>query len=283
MKNQIRYLKTLPGGYGLIDKTLYFKPASGAAISIAACDKGIRFTGALTGGDVTNSFINIGDYTTALTVTPTTANMFGVMHNVALTANVAYWYQAYYTKITTSGTTTSTSIAGHALRIQVGSSLEAVYGIQCHTNITATNTCAQEIVSISTMVDLAAGTVTTTDRVVALQAIVTGSGTAGTVTGLLHVAYFANRGTQIDTDAIVFIHNQSAAVSDVAIEFDLDGTVTNVFEFNGSVCNGWTSGDLTGADEYGAFDEYALIPVTVEGVTGTLYIMAAHTWKAVTV
>ena len=245
-------------------------------------DHGIRFTEDPTAGDVTNSFINIGDYTTAIAVAPTTANMFGEMHNVTLTdVNVAYWYQAHYTKITTSGTTTSTSIAGHALRINVATNLEAVYGIQCHTNITAGADVTQEIVSISTMVDMGTGD-TTTDRVVALQAMITGSGTAGTVTGLLHVAYLANRGTVIDTDAIVFIHNQSAATSDVAVEFDLDGTVTNVWEFNGTVCNAFTTADIGGSTEFGARDEYVLIPVIVEGVTPPLYIIAAETWVEIT-
>lgn len=245
-------------------------------------DHGIRFTEDPTAGDVTNSFINIGDYTTAIAVAPTTANMFGEMHNVTLTdVDVAYWYQAHYTKITTAGTTTATSIAGHALRINVATNLEAVYGIQCHTNITAGADVTQEIVSISTMVDMGAGD-TTTDRVVALQAMITGSGTAGTVTGLLHVAYLANRGTVIDTDAILFIHNQSAAVSDVAVEFDLDGTVTNVWEFNGDVCNAFTTADIGSSTEFGARDEYVLIPVTVEGVTPQLYIIAAETWVEIT-
>jgi len=242
-------------------------------------DHGIKFDTIPTVGDVTNSFINVGDYTTALAVTPTTANMFGVMHNVSLTdIDVAYWYQAYYTKITTAGTTDATSIAGHALRINVATSLEAVYGIQCHTNITAGADVTQEVASISTMVDMGTGD-TTTDRVVALQALITGSGTAGTVTGLLHVAYFGNRGTVIDTDAIVFIHNQSAATSDVAVEFDLDGTVTNVWEFNGTVSDAFTTADA--GTEFGAFDEYVLIPVTVEGVTPQLYIIAAETWQSV--
>ena len=226
-----------------------------------------------------SSQISIGTYATALPVTVTGANLFGEMHNVILTdINVAYWYQAKYTKITTAGTTTNLSVAGHAVRMQIGSDLGAVYGIQCHTNITETVAVAQEIASISTMIDITAAKVATTDRVVALQAIVTGSGAAGTVTGLLHVVYFANRGTQVDTDAIAFIHNQSAATSDVAVEFDLDGTVTNAFEFNGTVCDGWTSGDATGAD-FDSQDEYALIPVTVDGVTPQLYIIAAETWN----
>ena len=252
-------------------------PATGIDIGIA--DHGIHFTGAVTPGDVTFSFIQVGDYTTALAVAPAGANMFGIVHNVSLTdIDVAFWYQAYYTKITTAGTTTATSIAGHALRINAATSLEAVYGIQCHTNITAGADYTQELISISTMVDMGDGD-TTTDRVLAFQAMITGSGTAGTVTGLLQVASFVNAGTVIDTDAIIFVSNQTAATSDVAVEFDLDGTVSNVWEFNGDVCNAFTTADA--GTEMGGFDEYVLIPVTVEGVTPQLYIMAAETWASV--
>lgn len=243
-----------------------------------AFDHGIRFSEDPIAGDVTNSFINVGDYTTALAVAPTTANMFGVVHNVSLTdINVAYWYQAYYTKITTSGTTTSTSIAGHALRMNVATNLEAVYGIQCHTNITAGADVTQEVISVSSMVDMGTGD-TTTDRVVALQAMITGSGTAGTVTGLLQVASFVNAGTVVDTDAIIFVSNQSAATSAVAIELDLDGTVTNVFEFNGTVCDAWAITD-SGVAAISAENEWFLIPVTVEGSAIQFYIIAAETWN----
>jgi len=262
--------------------------ATGAAIDITApeigidigvADHGIFFTGAVVPGDVTNSFINVGDYTNPLAVAPAGANMFGIMHHVSLTdIDVAYWYQAYYTKITPAGTCTSLSIAGHALRMNVAVDLEVVYGIQCHVNVSAGADVTQEIVSVSAYVDMATGD-TTTDRVVALQAMISGSGVAGTVTGLMHVAYIANRGTVIDTDAIIFINNGTASASDVAVEFDLDGTVTNVYEFNGTVCDAFTTADA--GTEFGAFDEYVLIPVTVEGVTPQLYIIAAETWQSV--
>lgn len=194
-------------------------------------DHGIRFTEDPVAADVTNSFINIGDYTTGIAVAPTTANMFGVMHNVTLAVNVAYWYQAYYTKITTSGTTTSTSIAGHALRMQVATSLEAVYGIQCHTNISAGADVTQEVVSVSAYVSLGTGE-TTSDRVVALQAMITGSGTAGTVVGDAIVGYFVNAGTVVTTDDIIKVYNQSAATVVDGIEIENDGTMTNAIKIN---------------------------------------------------
>jgi len=194
-------------------------------------DHGIRFTEDPVAGDVTNSFINVGDYTTGIAVAPTTANMFGVVHNVTMSVNVAYWYQAYYTKITTSGTTTSTSIAGHALRMNVATSLEAAYGIQCHTNITAGADVTQEVISVSTVVDLGTGE-TTTDRAVALQAMITGSGTAGTVVGDAIVGYFVNAGTVVTTDDVIKVYNQSAATVADGIEIENDGTMTVALKIN---------------------------------------------------
>lgn len=217
-------------------------------------DHGIFFTEDMVATDVTNSFINIGDYTTGIAVVPSGANMFGVMHNVTMAVNVAYWYQAYYTKITTSGTTTNTSIAGHAYRMQVASSLAAVYGIQCHTNISAGADVTQEVVSISAYVSLGTGD-TTSDRVVALQAMIAGSGTAGTVTGDAIVGYFVNAGTVVTTDDIIKVYNQSAATVVDGIEIENDGTMTVALKINndgscgtgilleGSLTNGIDLGD----------------------------------------
>ena len=128
---------------------------------------------------------------------------------------------------------------------------------------------------------------TVTGRFCPLQVLISGSGTVGTISktgnGAVHAAWIANRGTQKSTDSILCVHNQSAATATSAVELDINGTITYAFDFGGTVSDGWTSGDLTGADEYAAFDEYALIPVKVDGVTGTLYLMAAHTWKAVSI
>jgi len=187
-------------------------------------DHGIRFSEDPVAGDEDNSFINIGQYGSPIAVAPDGANMFGEMHNVTLTdVDVAFWYQSKYTKITTAGTTTSTSIAADAIRVNVGSDLEAVYGIQCHTNITATNACNQEIISVSTMVDLAAATVTTTDRVCALQAMFSGAGVAGTVTGDAIVAYLVNAGTILTTDDILRVYNQAACTTVNMVNIKNDG------------------------------------------------------------
>jgi len=194
-------------------------------------DHGIYFTEDPQATDVTNSFINIGDYTTGIAVAPSGANMFGVMHNVTVSVNVDYWYQAYYTKITTSGTTTNTSIAGHALRMNVATNIATVYGIQCHLNLTAGADVDQEAVAVSAYVDLGEGE-TTSDRVVALQAMISGEGTAGTVVGDAIVGYFVNAGTVVTTDDIIKVYNQSAATTAECIEIENDGTCTTMLSIN---------------------------------------------------
>lgn len=119
----------------------------------------------------------------------------------------------------------------------------------------------------------------TTGKFAALQALIYGTGDGGSITksgnGLMTVAWIANRGTVRNTDAILTVHNQSAAAAVDAIRMDLDGTITYAFKFNGTVCDGWTSGTgaLTGADDY------VLIPVRVEGVAQDLFIKAQKTWS----
>lgn len=260
------------------DGIVFSGTISDEAIQIGGTyDHGIRFTEDPVAGDVTNSFINVGDYTTGIAVAPTSANMFGVMHNVTLAVNVAYWYQAYYTKITTSGTTTSTSIAGHALRMVIGSNLAAVYGIQSHVNVSGARTFTSEVTAGSFYLDVGSTTISNAgSRVNALQAVLIGS-SAVTCASFAIASFTA--ATNVSADTLVFIGQNSTCASDVAMEFDLDGTVTNVFEFNGTVCDAFTTADA--ATEFGAFDEYVLIPVKVEGITPQLYVIAAETWQSV--
>ncbi len=251
-----------------------------AAIQVGGSYKnGLEFTEDPIAADSDNSFINIGKYGTAIAVAPTTDHMFGIMHNVTMTANVAYWYQAAYTKITTSGTTTSTSVAGHALRMEVGSDLGAVYGIQSHVTISGARTITGEVSAGSFYLNVGAGASSASSRINALQALVTG---AGTITGSYYVADFGAF-TNAALDAIVNIQNDSGSSGTSAIKMDLDGATTYAFDFQGLVADGWTSGDLTGSDEFGAFNEYVLIPVRIAGVSPTLYVIAAETWKNVTV
>lgn len=126
------------------------------------------------------------------------------------------------------------------------------------------------------------GAFTVTGRFAPLQVLISGDGTVGVITkngmGAVHAAWIANRGTQTNTDSILCVHNQSAATAVSGIELDLNGTIPDAFEFSGTVCDAWTTGDSTGAD-WDAQDVYVLIPVTVEGVAEQLYILAAETYN----
>jgi len=95
-----------------------------------------------------------------------------------------------------------------------------------------------EAAAVSAYVNLGTGEITASGRVCALQAMISGDGTAGTVAGddKLYVAYIANRGTMIDTDAILLVHNQSAAGADAMVQIqNLSNTeerVTDIFELD---------------------------------------------------
>lgn len=238
-------------------------------------DHGIRFTEDPVAGDVTNSFINIGDYTTGIAVAPTSANMFGVMHNVTFAVNVAYWYQAYYTKITTSGTTTSSSIAGHAYRLVVASDLVACYGVQSHINLSGARTFTSEVSPGSFYLDVGTGSVSAAgNRVNALQAVVTGG---ATVTANYTVAEFA-AATNAAVDSLVCLRSSASVTATSALWMQIDGTVTYAFDFQGTVSDGWTT--ATAGTSVTPSAEYVLIPVDVVGTSNPLFLLAAQTWTA---
>ncbi len=153
------------------------------------------------------------------------------------------------------------------------------YGIQ--SNITKSGAYdIDDCTCVTAYINQTTGNFTTTGRFAPLQVLLSGSGTVGTITksgnGAVHAAWIANRGTQTNTDSILCVHNQSAATATSAIELDIDGTVTYAFDFGGTVSDGWTSGD--GAIG-GSSNEYVKIPVKVDGVTPTLYLLAAETWS----
>ncbi len=149
------------------------------------------------------------------------------------------------------------------------------YVVQTELVVSGDKTSGGELMAMSALTTLGAGA-RTADRVLAFQAMITGDGTAGTVVGDCFVAYFVNAGTVITTSSIINVRNQSAATATSAVELELDGTVTYAIDFQGTVSDGWTSGD--GAIS-GSTDEYALIPVRVAGITPTLYILAAEAWS----
>ena len=237
-------------------------------------DHGIRFTEDPVVGDVTNSFINIGDYTTGIAVAPAGANMFGVMHNVTLAVDVAYWYQAYFTKITTSGTTDTTSIAGHAYRLVVASDLAACYGVQSHINLSGARTFTSEVTPGSFYLDVGTTSVSASgNRVNALQAVVTGGATV-TATPFAVGHFYAATNAALDT--LVAVQQSSTVTTTSAVLIDIDGTCTYAFDFQGTVSDGWTTG--TAGTSVTPSAEYVLIPVDVAGTTNALFLLAAQTW-----
>jgi len=239
-------------------------------------DHGIRFTEDPVVGDVTNSFINIGDYTNGIAVEPDGANMFGVVHNVTFAVNVAYWYQAYYTKITTSGTTTSSSIAGHAYRMVVASNLAACYGVQSHVTVSGARTFTSEVTPGSFYLDVGTGSISASgQRVNALQAVVTGGATV-TATPFAVGHFFAATNASLDT--LVAVQQSSTVTTTSAVLIDIDGTCTYAFDFQGTVSDGWTTG--TAGTSVTPSAEYVLIPVDVAGTTNPLFLLAAQTWTA---
>ncbi len=163
--------------------------------------------------------------------------------------------------------------------IDVQKNTKDAYVVQTELAITGNITFSGEASAGAFQLNVGAGPVSVSSRLNALMAVVVG---AATVTGNYYVADFGAF-TNAAVDAIVNLQTDSSVTATSGILMDIDGAVTYAIDFQGTVSDGWTSGDLTGSDEYGAFDEYSLIPIRIAGVTPTLYIMAAETWKAVTV
>jgi len=152
------------------------------------------------------------------------------------------------------------------------------YGVQSNIAKSGTDNI-DDCTCVTAYLNQTTGNFTATGRFAPLQAILSGSGTVGTITksgsGLVCAAWIANRGTQTNTDSVLVVHNQSAATAVSAIELDINGTVTYAFDFGGTVSDGWTSGDGAVTQS----NEYVKIPVKVDGVTPTLYLLAAETWS----
>jgi len=234
----------------------------------------IEMTGVLATEGLASPYIGIGTSASPIEIATFADNVLGIGTWLKLTKNASNSLLGGYFKVETDGSTevADAQLVAVAPRVTVDMNLDSAYGVQSHMTISGAKT-SSELIAISGLVTLGTGE-RTADRVCALQAMFNGSGTAGTVDGDAFVAYIANRGTVITTDAIMNIHNQSAATATNAIQMDLNGTVSQAFNFIGTVSDGWTSGDgaVTQADEY------VKIPVKVEGVTPQLYILAAETW-----
>jgi len=194
--------------------------------------------------------------------------------NLKGTANASAAIQAAYLKVSTDGANemASAQLVGVATRLVVDMNLDSGYSAQCHMDISGTKT-SSELIAVSAYGNIKTGA-RTADRVCALQAMLLGEGTPGTVVGDCIVGYFVNAGNLATTDSIVELKNQAAATVVTGLTMDLDGTVTYAFDFEGTVSDGWTSGDAAVTQA----DEYVKIPVKVAGVTPTLYLLAAETW-----
>lgn len=125
------------------------------------------------------------------------------------------------------------------------------YVVQTELIVSGTKTSSGELMAVSALTTLGTGA-RTADRVCALQAMITGSGTAGTVVGDAIVAYLVNAGTVITTDDILKVYNQSAATVVEGIEIENDGTMTTAISIN-------NDGTLaTGISLVGAFTTAAI-------------------------
>lgn len=172
--------------------------------------------------------------------------------------------------------------AANLFAVQANCDMDAAlgyyYGIQSNASKSGTDN-TDDFTCITAYINQTTGAFTTTGRFCPLQVLLSGSGTVGTITktgnGAVHAAWIANRGTQTNTDSILCVHNQSAATATSALELDIGGTVTYAIDFGGTVSDGWTSGNGAIA---GSSGNYAKIPVKVDGVTGTLYLLAAAVW-----
>lgn len=160
--------------------------------------------------------------------------------------------------------------------VSVGQDATDVYVYQGEIDIIATAAFSGEVICMSALVDLGAGSVATADRVCALQAMISGSGTAGTVTGDAIVAYFVNGGTVITTDDICRIYNQSAATVVNGLQIKNDGTMTNAIYISGTVAASIASPEAItlmpsgDTDDYFTFSTVADIPTIT--ATGASYL-----------
>jgi len=162
--------------------------------------------------------------------------------------------------------------------INVAKNIKDAYVLQTELDIVGNRTIAGEASAGAFQLNVGAGPISVSSRLSALIAVVVG---AAAVTGNYYVADFGGF-TNAALDSIIRLNTSASASATSGILMEIDGTVTYAIDFQGSVSDAWTTGDETGSDELGAFDQYVKIPIRVKGVTPTLYLMAAETWKAVT-
>jgi len=196
----------------------------------------IRMTGTLASEGLANPYISIGSSSSSIEITNFADNVLGVGTWFKLKKNAAKSLLGAYFKVETDGSTdvANAQLVAVAPRVTVDTALDSAYGVQSHMTISGTKS-SSELISISAYTELGSGA-RTADRVCALQAMINGSGTAGTVTGDCFVAYIANRGTVITTDAVLCVHNQSSAGATAMVKIENEsataGRVTDIFNID---------------------------------------------------
>lgn len=146
------------------------------------------------------------------------------------------------------------------------------YGLQSDV-IKSGTSGIDDCTAVTAYIEQLAGNFTLTGRFAPLQVLLSGSGTVGTITktgvGAVYVAWIANRGTQTNTDAILCVHNQSAATATVGILMDISGTVTYGIDMNGAAFGTadirLRNGNIINNSAAGIIDVNASINITYAG------------------
>jgi len=253
IKNAVNGTITLGDGVN----NILIKPTGGTGIDIGdAATTGIDIGNATTGINFTGTYTKGINFATA-TMTQGLANvLFGIgtqaaakdialtdyylpfVVNLRNTQDASAAMQAGYFKVATDGATEqpNTQLVATVQRVTVDMNLDSAYGVQSHMTVSGTK-ASSELISVSALTNVATGA-RTADRVVALQAMLLGEGTPGTVNGDAMVAYFVNAGNLATTDDIVRVYNQSAATTTNGIYINNAGTMTNAIKLAGTVTTG---------------------------------------------
>lgn len=279
--------------------------ACGKGIEITgACTTGITFTGTVTGAidfaDITltpdatrtNYAIGIGDRNDELSILFGNAadqNFDPIQMNFNLTCTSTgptngSTFNGIYQNITHDTTDMEfLRIKGCDWTVTTDKVCQDAYVMQTELIIGGTKTSSGELIAVSALTTLEAGA-RTADRVCALQAMISGSGTAGIVVGDAFVAYLVNGGTVITTDAIAKVFNQSAATTVDGLNIENDGVITNMATFvnDGTATYLFNIDDnsadfVAGAGIGGVGANPVKIKVLVDGVPK--YMIAADDWS----
>ena len=201
---------------------------------------------------IASGIIEIGDYTTPLSIASPTDHLFAIQANLQLEGSVAKWYSPAYFKVATDGSNAATlsSIASLMLRATADQALTAMYGVQSHITVANANVSGY-VKAGSFKADKGAGATAIAGEVSALEAILDGAATQGVgrANAFMAVVYSA----VTDADEIgYFTANASSTVGN-GIYIANHGTMTNAIQINSA---GGTLVD--GLDLLGTFSGYGL-------------------------